>query len=381
MASVSKEQNGRWRVQFFPPECRKRQTLRLGKVTQRVAEEVRRHVERIIASRVAGLPLEEQCESWVARLPGPLRQRLIDLQVIGDTGRKQRSTLGGFLADYIAARTDIEVSTREALRGAGRWLEAYFGPDRDLDSITPGEADAYRTWLGSEGKQAENTTRRLCGRAKQFFRAALRQRLIRENPFAEMKKLIVGASPERRIKFIDDTKSRRVLAACPDDEWRLIFALARYGGLRVPSELVGLKWEDIDWKAGRFTVTCTKTKHHEGRELRLVPIFPELRPYLEKWRDQAPEDSKWVIGRSRSGKANLRTQMLRILKRAGIAYWPKLFQNLRSSRETELMAVYPAHVVCAWLGNTPKVAMKHYLQVTEEDFRKASESPTDRQAG
>jgi len=50
-------------------------------------------------------------------------------------------------------------------------------------------------------------------------------------------------------------------------------------------------------------------------------------------------------------------------------------------RETELMAVYPAHVVCAWLGNTPKVAMKHYLQVTEEDYRKASESPTDRQAG
>ena len=156
-----------------------------------------------------------------------------------------------------------------------------------------------------------------------------------------------GASPERRIKFIDDAKARRVLSACPDDGWRLIFALARYGGLRVPSELVSLKWEDIDWQAGRFTVTCIKTKHHEGRELRLVPIFPELRPYLENWRDQAPEDSKWVIGRSRSGKANLRTQMLRILKRARIAHWPKLFQNLRSSRETELMAVYPAHVVCA----------------------------------
>jgi integrase len=381
MASVSKEQNGRWRVQFFPPECRKRQTLRLGKVTQRVAEEVRRHVERIIASRVAGLPLEEQCESWVARLPGPLRQRLIDLQVIADTGRKQRSTLAGFLADYIATRTDVEASTRDNYRSAARWLEAYFGPDRDLDSIAPGEADAYRTWLGTEGKQAENTTRRLCGRAKQFFRAALRQRLIRENPFAEMKKLIVGASPERRIKFIDDAKARRVLAACPDDEWRLIFALARYGGLRVPSELVGLKWDDIDWKAGRFTVTCIKTKHHEGRELRLVPIFPELRPYLEAWRNQAPEDSTWVIGRSRSGKANLRTQMLRILKRAKIRSWPKLFQNLRSSRETELMAAYPAHVVCAWLGNTPKVAMKHYLQVTDDDYRRAAGSPTDRQAG
>jgi integrase len=381
MASASKEKNGRWRVQFFPPGCRKRQTLRLGKVPQRVAEEVCRHIERIIASREAGLPLEEQSENWVARLPGPLRQRLIDLQVICDTGRKQRGTLGGFVADYIAARTDIETSTRESLRGAGRWLEAYFGADRDMDSITPGEADAYRAWLRSEGKQAENTARRLCGRAKQFFRAALRQRLIRENPFADMKKLIVGASPEQRIKFIDSAKAQRVLAACPDDEWRLIFALARYGGLRVPSELVGLKWDDIDWKPGRFTVTCVKTKHHEGREVRVVPIFPELRPYLEAWRRQNTEDSTWVIRRSRSGKANLRTQMLRILKRAKIRSWPKLFQNLRSSRETELMAVFPVHVVCAWLGNTPKVAMKHYLQVTDEDYRKAADSPTDRQAG
>ena len=151
-----------------------------------------------------------------------------------------------------------------------------------MDSITPGDADAYRTWLGSEGKQAENTVRRLCGRAKQFFRAALRRRLIRENPLADLKKLIVGASPDHRVTFIDRATTEKVLAACPNDEWRLIFALARYGGLRIPSELVHLKWQDIDWTAGRFTVTCIKTKHHEGRETRVTPLFPELRPYLEK---------------------------------------------------------------------------------------------------
>lgn len=81
------------------------------------------------------------------------------------------------------------------------------------------------------------------------------------------------------------------------------------------------------------------------------------------------------------GKANLRTQMLRILKRAKIGSWPKVVQNLRSSRETELMAVYPARVVCAWLGKTPKVAMKHSLEVTDKDYRRAAGSPTDRQAG
>ncbi|MBS0203888.1 MAG: hypothetical protein JSS49_13365 [Planctomycetes bacterium] len=49
-----------------------------------------------------------------------------------------------------------------------------------------------------------------------------------------------------------------------------------------------------------------------------------------------------------------------------------LFQNLRSSRETELAQEYSIHLVTAWLENTPKVAMEHYLQVRDEDFAKAS---------
>lgn len=252
MASATKEKNGRWRVQFYPPGCRKRQTLRLGKVNQRVADEIARHIERITASRLAGLPLEEQSETWLARLPDNLRRRLIELKVIGDTGRKKVSTLGGFLDDYIASRLDKKPGTLSNLRTARRWLERHFGSEREIDSIAPGDADRYRAWLGSEGKQAENTTRRLCSRAKEFFRAAIRQRLIRENPFEDMKKLVVGASPKHRVRFIDRAWIEKVLAACPNDEWRLIVALARYGGFRIPSELVTLKWEHIDWEAGRM---------------------------------------------------------------------------------------------------------------------------------
>jgi hypothetical protein len=77
----------------------------------------------------------------------------------------------------------------------------------------------------------------------------------------------------------------------------------------------------------------------------------------------------------------LRTQLYRILEEAKIKPWPKLFQNLRSSRETELLKEFPIHVVCAWLGNTPKVAIEHYAQVTDDDFRKASGSEPGRQAG
>ncbi|MGB7156829.1 MAG: hypothetical protein WBD40_02105 [Tepidisphaeraceae bacterium] len=60
-----------------------------------------------------------------------------------------------------------------------------------------------------------------------------------------------------------------------------------------------------------------------------------------------------TITRYRDPASNLRTQFLRILDAAGVAPWPKLFQNLRSTRQTELTEEFPAHVVCAWLG-TPR---------------------------
>ena len=63
------------------------------------------------------------------------------------------------------------------------------------------------------------------------------------------------------------------------------------------------------------------------------------------------------------------------MKRAGLEPWPRLFHNLRASRETELAEQFPLHVVTAWLGNTPRIAMKHYLQVTESDFTKAVQNP------
>ena len=49
--------------------------------------------------------------------------------------------------------------------------------------------------------------------------------------------------------------------------------------------------------------------------------------------------------------------------------------NLRSTRRTELQESFPDHVVNKWLGHSGKVAEKHYLQVTEEHWRKASVLP------
>ena len=59
--------------------------------------------------------------------------------------------------------------------------------------------------------------------------------------------------------------------------------------------------------------------------------------------------------------SNLRTEMTRLLRRAGVSGWPRLFHSMRASRQTELQREFPLHVVCSWLGNSPRIAQQSYL--------------------
>jgi len=130
-------------------------------------------------------------------------------------------------------------------------------------------------------------------------------------------------------------------------------------------------------------VPSPKTEHHEGREARWIPLFPEIRQELDALWNELPDGTEGaapIVTRYRDVGQNLRTTFEKIIRRAGLEPWPKLFQNLRSTRETELAETFPVHVVCAWLGNTQAVANKHYLQVTEEHFEKAAGDEAEKAA-
>ncbi|MDV6034086.1 MAG: hypothetical protein F9B45_29130 [Phycisphaera sp. RhM] len=65
-----------------------------------------------------------------------------------------------------------------------------------------------------------------------------------------------------------------------------------------------------------------------------------------------------------------------MIEKAKLTPWPKLLQNLRATRETELLGRFPAKDVTTWLGNSPKIAFKHYAMGTDEAFAKATQTPT-----
>ena len=108
---------------------------------------------------------------------------------------------------------------------------AYFGEEKPLESISEGDCDEW--YWSILKKRAENTARKHAAVAKVLFRAAVSKRLLASNPFSHSKATI--KPNESRFHFITREVAEKVLDACPDAEWRLIFALSRLGacGARV----------------------------------------------------------------------------------------------------------------------------------------------------
>jgi hypothetical protein len=57
--------------------------------------------------------------------------------------------------------------------------------------------------------------------------------------------------------------------------------------------------------------------------------------------------------------------------------WYKPFQNLRSTRETELVKRHGIKAATTWIGNSEDVAKLHYLQIEKDDFEKAIKGPSN----
>ena len=379
MASITRQKNGRRTIQFVAGDGRRR-SVRLGKLSQRMAESVKLRIELLLAAKISSQPLDTETALWLAAVDDSMADRLARVGLISPRERAT-ATLENFLRDYVARRIDVEPATREVWKTNIRSLLTHFCENRDLRSIGVGDAEDFKLFLIGEGL-APTTVHKRLQFARQFFRDALRRKLLEENPFADVSTNAVTNTDRQYFVPRDDIS--RLLEVC-NPIWQLIVNLSRYGGLRCPSEVLSLRWEDINWEANRIVVQSPKTKRH-GKASRTIPMFPELVTVVSEAFDQAEEGTEHVVGGNYRQAAltvkgwrncNLRTQRERLLKRAGLQPWPRLFQNLRASRETELAGEFPIHVVTAWMGNTHRIALKHYLQVTDTDFERATQGAAE----
>jgi len=370
MATVVTYDGGLRRVEFALSPNGPRKAVRLGRVSAKVADAWKAKLETIIADRALHRPHDPEVTAWLAKLDETMLARLRAVGLADGVG-VSKTTLGAFLERCFATLT-IKPATRTFYGHTRRNLETYFGTGRVLGDISAADADGWRAWLVEhEGLSPATVARRVIA-ARTLWRRAQRWKLASESPFDGVK--AGHQMNESRKAFVPRDVIAAVLDACPDQEWRCIVALARYGGLRTPSETYLLRWADIDWEQSRIRVASPKTEHHEGYGERIIPLFPELRAELLPLFTDAPAGTVYVVATHRLAGMNLRQQLLRIIRRAGVATWPKLFHNLRASRETELMRGYDLATVCKWIGNSPAIAARHYATSVDldSDFARAA---------
>jgi integrase len=370
MASISNDPGGYRRIQFVRPGGG-RATIRLGKVSRKAAEAFGRRVEQLLECLCLNQPVDAELASWAGGLRHQEADKLVRHGLLPARRAVEAVALGSFIRRYVDGRNDVKPATKEIWRQGEKGLCGYFGAARLLVDITPGDAECYKQQLILD-RLATATIKKRLDFGRQVFASAVKHRLVTENPFAEVR---IKVSLPDKLFFISRDETERLIDASLDEDWRIIIALSRYGGLRCPSEVLSLRWAGVNWDKGTMVVESPKTAHHPGKDRREIPIFGFLLPHLERALRAATEDATYVVGGSYREKAVgpsgwrnvcLRKPFLAIIDRAGLRPWPHLFHNLRSSRASELMSEHSPSDVCRWMGHSMRVAERHYLQTRPE---------------
>ncbi|MEL7500042.1 MAG: site-specific integrase [Planctomycetota bacterium] len=185
------------------------------------------------------------------------------------------------------------------------------------------------------------------------------------NPFTSLpSKSMVNAD---RNQHIERDQVLSAMDYCLVSDTRLSLAMARFAGMRTPSELRTLKWEHVDLDRGQLVVLDSKKKRY-----RVMPIFDIVRDELNRQRSHSG-DSQYVASklfRDNSDSDNY-NRIKKAIRRSGQLCWMRLRQNLRSSCENDLLEIFPERLVAEWVGHSVGVSRDHYQKQRDKTYKDA----------
>lgn len=201
------------------------------------------------------------------------------------------TTVGDLLTRYIAAcEGTLEYGTYIAYyRAAHNHLIPAFG-HRPLREFGRTEVKQWLAGKPISQKRANNLLIPLRGALREAFEDGL----IERNPLEGFRpRKPVGRTAED-IDPLEPDEIEAVLAAMPTEAERNLYKFLFYTGLR-PEEVIGLGWDDIDWRKERVRVRRART---EGRwkgtktksSTRDVDLLPQAVAALE-----AQKPNSWML--------------------------------------------------------------------------------------
>lgn len=243
---------------------------------------------------------------------------------------QSKITIGELLREFLAeAKSTKEAST---YRGYKRVCEGHLLPMFDKVEIQDLQPAILRKWI--RGLQCTTkTVANILTPLRAVIEQALVDQYIKENP---LNSIIVDKLLNKETKKSDykpdpfSVDEIKAILSESEGQVRLLFQFAFFTGLRV-SELIGLRWEDIDWKNQIIHVEETiVAKEAKGPKteagIRDVMLLPPALDALEQQKQHTFAHKGRVFYNPQTNKPwetsqqIRRTQWMHILKRAGIRY-------------------------------------------------------------
>jgi integrase len=314
----------------------------------------------------------------------------------GDQGNA-KGTVGWLVAQWLASRTDVSEKAKLQYEWAAQRISTDLGAVR-LDRLDREDVAHWLESLASGGVYAR--------RSVQIFRMVLRaaladaveEGLIRRSPAARvaMPRTIAKADRVREAQAWDEAQVDTFLDTIAGHRWAGPLRLAVFYGLR-RSELLALKWDDVDLDARTITVDQALVEVHgrpvwtEGknaRSRRTFGIDTDTASHLAahrslQHRERLLVGSGWesfdLLVATTTGRpvspGNFDQTLERLVARSGL---PRLTSHgLRHTAATHMVRqaadVGELRAVADVLGHSPDVLIKTYAHVLPDSMAAVAE--------
>ena len=304
------------------------------------------------------------------------------------------------LATSLRERLELR-GTRKSYREACEYMQrVHIAPhlgDRKITDVSTADVEAFGRTLLKEGL-APKSVRNMLGFLHAVFEHAIDRGWVRENPARRAEKPRRGRGTNADLQFLNVSELEAVLRAIPDGTvirapaptrrgrpgpapppspdvlgpvLRVVILTAAMTGLR-QSELLGLRWRDVDWEAQRIRVrnTFVRGEHStDGKSdlstRRSVPMTDRLAGELDRWsqRSEYRGDGDLVFAHPQTGSPLDRSKVSKRFKAACRAAGVRevKFHDLRHTFATRLAASgQPLRTIQEFLGHADSKTTQIY---------------------
>ena len=209
-----------------------------------------------------------------------------------------------YVEDYVKAKEkELSPAVFVSYNMCVKIIKEYFGNKLKLKDVTYHHLEDFYDYLRNERKNKNVTVKHHAVILSPALRQAYRDDLIAKNPYEFMPKI---KKEKTKMEYYNKDELEKLFEATDNTPLALIVRVAAYYGFR-RSELIGLKWEAIDFDNkmisikhkvlnvnGEFYLSDTLKTQASNRTL---PLLPEIEKLFIERKEQI-EKNKKLYGKS-----------------------------------------------------------------------------------